>query len=277
MTVLSLIDYAALAAVVVIGVPHGAFDGAVASHLGLAATWRRTALFIMAYLGIAALALGVWMLFPVPSLCAFLAYSLVHFGLGDLRPADVTLPQVQRYLKIFLYGGLSIVLIPAMHWQDVSALFKMLTGGVEVEILGQVMRYLGITWGVLFIWFSVMVLRGKQDKFSLTELYLTAIMMVLLPPLVGFAIYFCAIHSRKHFQLIWQKLWQTNDSKPLLKLAIIFSLASWLMMAIAIALETNLGDFDGAVIRVVFIGLSCLTIPHMMLIDGMFRPKLNQA
>lgn len=275
MTVLSLIDYVALAVVVVIGVPHGAFDGAVASHLGLAATWRRVAGFIIAYIGIAAIALGVWMLFPVPSLCAFLAYSLVHFGLGDLRQADLTKPRAERYLKIFLYGGLSIVLIPAMHWAEVSVLFVMLTG-VEVEILGQVMRYLGISWGVLFIYFSVMVLRGKQDKFSLTELYLTAMFVAILPPLVGFAIYFCAIHSRKHFQLIWQKLWQTKDGKPLLKLAIIFSAASWLLMAIAVALGTKVGAFDEAVIRAVFIGLSCLTIPHMMLIDGMFRPRLNQ-
>ena len=275
MTVLSVIDYAALALVMAIGVPHGAFDGAVASHLGLAATWRRTAGFIAAYIGIAALALGVWMLFPVLSLCAFLAYSLVHFGLGDLRPVDVTQARLGRYLKIFLYGGLSIVLIPAMHWQDVSVLFMMLTGGVDVEILGQVMRYLGIGWGILFVVFSVMVLRGKQDKFSLTELYLTAMFVVILPPLVGFAIYFCAIHSRKHFQLIWQKLWQTKNGKPMVKLAIIFTAVSWVMMATAIALGTGIGSFDEAVIRAVFIGLSCLTIPHMMLIDGLFRPKLN--
>ena len=49
----------ALAFVVVIGLPHGAFDGAIARHLGYARTLVGLIKFITVYLGLAAAVVAV--------------------------------------------------------------------------------------------------------------------------------------------------------------------------------------------------------------------------
>ena len=51
------ISLIALAFVVVVGLPHGAFDGAIAQHLGYSRTWRAMCRFILVYLGLAG---GSW-------------------------------------------------------------------------------------------------------------------------------------------------------------------------------------------------------------------------
>ena len=46
-------------------------------------------------------------------------------------------------------------------------------------------------------------------------------------------------------------------------------------MAIAVVLLRAHISFDAAMVQVIFIGLAALTVPHMMLVDGVFRRKLN--
>ena len=122
----------ALACVVIIGLPHGAFDGAIARHLGYGRGWRGLTSFIGLYLGLAAAVVAFWIWQPGLALGLFLLLSAVHFGYGDATGATA----VSRMVQIAAHGGVAVFGISLFHLQQVTPLFAALTGGdVAVAVL----------------------------------------------------------------------------------------------------------------------------------------------
>ena len=82
---LSLIDYVSLFFVMVIGLPHGAFDNAIGYLLGYGRSLKSFLRFSAAYLGVAGLVYIVWVFLPVISLICFLGYKNCEYAMIDLR------------------------------------------------------------------------------------------------------------------------------------------------------------------------------------------------
>ena len=58
------------------------------------------------------------------------------------------------------------------------------------------------------------------------------------------------------------------------------TVASWAAGAAALWWFADAGSVESVLLRVVFIGLAALTVPHMILIDGFYRqakPSLSNA
>ena len=104
------------------------------------------------------------------------------------------------------------------------------------------------------------------------ELILLGFTFAFTPPLVGFAFYFCFVHSARHLQTIVDILGATASKPAILIQALVFTLASWGAGAAAFWSLSGVGSVDAALLRVVFIGLAALTLPHIVLVDGLFRP-----
>ena len=100
-TSFGLVNLLALGGVVLIGLPHGAFDGAIAACLGQANRPVKMIRFIILYVALAGLVVGLWLVFPVAALIGFLGISVVHFGLGDARAGAGFF----RYVQVVAHGG----------------------------------------------------------------------------------------------------------------------------------------------------------------------------
>jgi len=103
------------------------------------------------------------------------------------------------------------------------------------------------------------------------ELGVLAVLFALTPPLVGFAVYFCCVHSARHVAAIMSGLRQHMSANAMLLQTLVFTVASWLAGAAAIWWFADMADPQPVILRVVFIGLAALTVPHMILVDGFYR------
>ena len=125
--------------------------------------------------------------------------------------------------------------------------------------------------GVLTSYFILAYFRPKL-RIRLVELVILAILFGLVSPLVAFSLYFCGVHTPRHLARIWHAVSEDRRGRAkMLTLALVFTLASWIAGGLSLWLVSPAETIDEAILRVVFIGLAALTVPHMILVDGMFH------
>ena len=257
-----------LVGIVLIGLPHGALDGAVAMHLGIVQRFSDLARFMLVYIALAALVVVTWTVAPSISLILFLTISMLHFGAGDVKNGKGSL----GFTEALAHGGLAIVGISQFHRSEVNEIFAYLTNQdtaavwLAVDIL---------TVGVIFAIITCVFQASKNPKWAATilELLLLGIVYALAPPLLGFAIYFCCVHSARHFRKIYATIKETVANGNIKNQAILFTVISWIAAGIAFWMFADFADPGPTILRITFIGLAALTVPHMILIDGILNPK----
>ena len=257
----------ALAAVVMVGLPHGAFDGAVALALGYGKSLRSMLGFIISYLTIAVAVVIFWMMFADIALILFLIISILHFGFGDSQSGG----WLTRTTQTLAHGGVVVIGISILHRSEVDPIYLHLLES-ETVLLWQFLNIASFGLIVVLIAYLVQAFMLPELRIKFTELAGLGVAYYLLPPLVGFALYFCGVHSIRHVNYTWSKLRARKYGvRTLVLLALFFTLMSWATGIIAFWQMPIALAVDGAVIRVIFIGLAALTVPHMLLVDGMFR------
>ncbi|MEM1203004.1 MAG: Brp/Blh family beta-carotene 15,15'-dioxygenase [Acidobacteriota bacterium] len=271
---------AQLAALVVgvalLGVPHGALDHLLGRALlrpRLGDRWPIA--FGLAYLGLATVVIVSWWLAPVASLVAFLALSAVHFGLGDTRPNGT---RALFAVEVAVRGSLPILLPTLFHTREVTRLFGWLVGNAAALSTDAVIRVAGATALALapaMLWLCVHHFRrwltyGRAEGGEvLLEISTLVGLFWLAPPLISFLFYFCAWHSLRHTletseALIPGKLKRALGhfallAAPLTAATLVLAISAW-----SILRATGMGA-EPAILRVVFVGLAALTVPHMVL------------
>ncbi|MDB3879654.1 Brp/Blh family beta-carotene 15,15'-dioxygenase [Alphaproteobacteria bacterium] len=264
LVLLDMTSVIALLFVVLIGLPHGAFDGAIANYLDAGRSFATATKFIASYCAVAGLVIAIWIVFPAVTLTLFLMISMIHFGRGDASAKSGPVFMIQ----VLLHGGLPIFGIIYFQQSSVIPLFDALTNGASnlailvSKIMVPMMEFMAGLYGLI-------AFRDASLRSRFAEFILLAVAFAILPPLVSFALYFCIIHTGRHMRRIWHVLASTSSPKGLYRQAAGFTLTSWLVGGAAFLwLET--GNLDAALLQVVFIGLAALTVPHMILVDVFF-------
>jgi len=245
--------------VALLGLPHGALDHRIATTLWPLVTRRHHAMFVAGYIGLAIAVLALWIIAPSIALAAFLIYSALHFS-DDWR-ADLRLWQS-------LPLGVSVIALPALVFQsDVAVLFGFLIAEPTATLFAALLHKTAIA--AIIASALCLVVNLRRAPWVTTEYALLVATALVTPPLIYFVIYFCLLHSPRHFLLTADQLRLT----PLQALR-----AAWpiLMATLAIAVlgALVLADFtpafEPATLQIVFIGLAAVTVPHMLL-TGVFR------
>lgn len=265
LVVLNQPSLVALALVVIIGLPHGAFDGAIARHLGYGREWCGLISFIASYLGLAGFVVAFWIWFPGLALALFLLLSAVHFGCGDATAST----GLARTVQIAAHGGVAVFGICLFHLSEVKPLFSVLTGG-DITLAVIITEFFPLFIVPIAVLYLILAFRNTLLRPRLVELAVLCLLISAVPPLVGFAIYFCVLHTGRHMQHIWTRVQSSTTLRQVIMQAGIFTVASWIVGAVFV-LWLDSGNISQDLLQVIFIGLAALTVPHVILVDGLFR------
>jgi Brp/Blh family beta-carotene 15,15'-monooxygenase len=249
------VELALLGFVATFGLSHGSLDWLLAHHWGIRRTFTESMIFLACYVMIVLLTLGVWSSLPTIALIIFLVMSIYHFA-HDWRD------ELSGNSAIIL--GLSTITVPGIVYQnDILNIFKLLVSDTNAVYFSQFLHYTGF----LSIAASslIAIQQFKISRFLSVEIVTLLATGLLLPPIIYFSLYFCILHSTKHwftmnkiglcqdlFQTLWSVLWPT---------IICIIVGGWFCY------QENTLSFSNALIRIIFIGLAALTVPHWILLE----------
>ena len=246
---------AALVAIIVLGVPHGALDGELARTAlqpRFGAAWF--GVFALPYLTLSVLVLLAWHLAPILTLAAFLAASVWHFGAEETGSADP--------LPVIAAGGAPIALAVLAHPAATAAIFATVSRTPMT-------RPPDWLWLASLFWLPIAAVRvGRLIRAGDVTLLVTALLAataILLPPLTSFAIYFVCVHAPAHTRALIRDPGHG---------ARIVGAASAVRLALPVTVLTLLlgaalwplypGAASDRLLCLTIQGLAALTLPHLL-------------
>jgi len=174
------------------GLPHGAFDihrAARKARMGTA----RLGLFTGIYLALFALMMLGWHVAPAATLALFVLTAIIHFSedWGALR---------EPFLRIAL-GFAPLCAIAIGHPDQVETIFATMAGARGAVLIGSAFVLLApIT---LLVAGTALFIIGRETGWQRLAIFaLMLASLFVLPPLIGFALFFCAFHTPRHLVAI---------------------------------------------------------------------------
>ena len=240
--------------IVLLGVPHGALDPLFAQallQLNSHAAWIG---FVAVYLLLAAVVVALWWYSPLMFLIAFLSVSILHFS-GDLVEGTT-------FAERLVYG-VGVITLPALrHSTELTRLFSQLVGADAALPVVAVLQLISLP--CLLALFVVVARCVRRNGLAALEIMAVGLLTWIATPLLGFAIYFCAMHSARHILRTRQYAGVAPRQMVLVALlpllAVLgFSVLGWYFLPPS--------STDERMLRLLFVTLAALTLPHMVLVE----------
>lgn len=253
------VEMVCLAAVVlVLGLPHGALDPWIAKSLKFRAWSWHPYSFNAIYLSLSLIVIVAWIFFPAACLVIFLAISSWHFS----SDWENSLPWFWRK-----YLGILLLLMPiGFHTQEAGMLFWHLSGDGGTAVADALALP---AWSLAILSLAVFLAAVSQRGWSLSlEILTLCVLAWSASPLIYFTLYFCLLHSPRHTANIFLRVTPSEHLK-LIKIMILYTGLALLGLGLMSMLWVT-ASLDTIVMRVVFVGLAALTVPHMMLIFAQY-------
>jgi len=268
LTILNIISFLLI---FFIGLPHGSFDGAVASLVGFSNRIQFLQ-FLFYYLTLFLLVIIFWLYFPIVSLTIFIIMTIVHFGFCDWTNFKIN---KFKYSVSFTYGMTIIFGIIFFNENQSFLIFEYLTN----DKIYLFQKYILIPYLVTLlsiIYFIYLSFIEKKLRKGVIEILLLLSIFYFFDPLLSFAIYFCFFHTYKHLKHLIKNIYLNLKNKEfVIYSTLIFTVISWIGgLGIVYFLVQNLSLYE-SLLKVIFIGLAALTLPHMLLVDLIYRRRFK--
>ena len=266
LTILNIISFLLI---FFIGLPHGSFDGAVASLVGFK-TKMQFIQFLFYYILLFFVVIVFWFYFPIISLLIFILMTTVHFGLCDWSSLKI---KRYKFSITFSYGMTVIFGIIFFNEKESFEIFKYLTN----DNIYYFQQYISIPYFITLLFLSYhlyLCTYEKKLRGGIIEIIFLLIIFYIFDPLLSFAIYFCFFHTYKHLNNLIKNVYLYLPNKTLILYStLIFTIISWIGgIIVTIYFVQNLSLYE-SILKVIFIGLAALTLPHMLLVDLIYRKK----
>ena len=264
--------------VAVVGVPHGGLDHWTGRRW-LAARWGGAwwGLFFPAYLAVA-ITVGVgWVMAPMLTVILFFMLSAWHFGLDDEVMNDPSKQETKqgashneaawsKHLVAIAVGGI-VIWIPSLTRANEmrEILATIIPGDMGLSAGGVVSMTQSIAWVLVPVAVLAIAngwLRPHSRGTAMRHTMLAAVCCVA-PIMVSFGLYFCLWHSVRGLG----ELYRQSALSPARFAAAVMPLSALAIgMVVAAAFTWTEGyTLTAEVTRAVFIGLSAMAVPHLLL------------
>lgn len=247
-----------------VGIPHGAVD-----HLLETGNFKSRIKpgFVIKYIGLALFNLVIWIFFPTVALLFFIGYSAWHFGQNDWREWQ---PNNINSLKNYIWGIFIFGIILCGHITETNTIlynmnvFKLPLSDVEGKIVSALIVFVAIAWAVF----------KKRWRMIFSSLML--LVSIELPLISSFGLYFIGQHSLNGWSHLKQGM--SVDNKSLYLKALPFTIGALVLFAAFIYLLRNnyLTEFNESLITIFFVFISCISFPHVMVMNRFYNLKLNR-
>ncbi len=268
LTILNIISFLLI---FFIGLPHGSFDGAIASLVGFKNKIQFLQ-FLFYYLALFFLVILFWLYFPIVALIIFIFITIIHFGLCDWTNFKIN---KYKYSVSFTYGMTIIFGIIFFNENQSFLIFEYLTN----DKIYLIQKYIFIPYFLTMlsiIYFIYLSLFEKKLRKGVIEILFLLLIFHYFDPLLSFAIYFCFFHTYKHLKHLIKNIYlNLKNKKFVIYSTLSFTLISWVGgLGIIYYLFQNLSLYE-SILKVIFIGLAALTLPHMLLVDLVYRKRFK--
>ena len=233
-----------------IGLPHGSFDGAVASLVGFKTKSQFTK-FIIYYLILFFFVIFFWLYFPILSLFIFLTMTIAHFGLCDWTNFKI---QKHKYAISFTYGMTIIFGIIFFNEYQSFKIFEYLKNNKiyyyqNYVFIPYVLTLLSIIYFIILSFNEIKLRRG------ILEIIFLLFIFYIFDPLLSFAIYFCFFHTYKHLKHLLSNVYlHLSNKKFVLYSTLIFTIFSWMAGIFVILFLIQNYTLYESTLKVIFIG-----------------------
>jgi Brp/Blh family beta-carotene 15,15'-monooxygenase len=192
------------------------------------------------------------------SLVAFLVVSGIHFG-ADWNPG--------RSVVVRSLTGVGLLTLPAFaHHDEVAAIYRTLAGPGGA-VIADMQSWLGPAAIVAMLLGAAWAVRRRPT--DALEIVIAGALAIGAPPLIFFVLYFCALHSARHLRHGVKE--ERGNGRTAILITVVYTVVPILAVGILTAVFAR--DFAPSgslnadwIIRLVFIGLAALTVPHMAVI-----------
>ena len=286
--------YVAAFAVAIVGVPHGGLDHWTGRRLLIPYFSQRWWLmFFPAYLTIAIVFAAGWLVSPVFTVVLFFLISAWHFGREEDKasrsvPTNITL---QSHLAAIATGGLVLWIPALLRGEEMRTLLRNIvpmTNSAAAQEIVTITQILAIL--LLPLAFVVLIRRMMADSRDVNNWVplATIALAATAPILLSFTVYFCGWHSLHGLQRLQREEGLSNAQflksvAPLSMLAVGgIALAGWYFQDASTAVTTSELANRQATLQTLFIGLSAIAVPHLLLHEvadyiNVNRSKYNQV
>lgn len=241
------------------GLAHGSLDIIIARRLNLVSNNRELFIFTFVYISISILIICLWLVIPNYVLITFLVISIIHFGASDSLKED----------KDFFFDatirGITPISTPIYFYsEEVKFIFRKLNA--ESSFIENLIKYNDFLFYSLILLIIIYSARNfyfkKKDVQTLFEILLILSVFCLLDPFTAFCLYFCFFHSLRHLLL-------EKDSLNLSINEVFYKTLplTGLSFCGIIMIYFFFSEFGFNYLSLIFVSLSALTVPHMLLVN----------
>lgn len=169
------------------GLPHGAYDIALLRR-AIAPGRGVLVLVIGGYVAIAIAMAVLWMTLPLIALILFLSIAAVHFG-EDWQMLEEPLLRIA--------AGAAVITVPTIsHPTEVAALFVAMSDDRATLLVSIISAAAPVTLLVTVVGIAAAWLDGGRTW--AVAMTLCLVVLVVAPPVTGFALFFVFLHSPLH-------------------------------------------------------------------------------